>query len=601
MSSIQDLTKFEYLKIIWYFFRPYKLQLMFLSLVMFISGLLETLNLAALYPIINYGLEQKSQGIILTFFNKLLLLFGSNNLFLSSCFLLIIITVFATGFKALNYFFSYKLMVTSTGQYQKEILDKFIAADYDFYIKHQQGNLIHTGTIASEGVSKIILSAIRTVNDLITVVLLFSLLLMLTWLGTVIIVVVGLFYSFVVKRIMNKVIYRYGQLMVEENRNKNVILNEFITGIKTIKVFGKYRAWRAKYHGAVDKSMLYQFRMLMGRVLPESLMKIIFFFLLALIGIYINSKANGNMLPWLPVFGTFALVSSRLFPAIQIVGNDFMSLTASLPNTKIVYDLLHEDVKKVPEGSGVLKDFNKSICFENVWFKFNGTESYLFEGIHLSIESKKITAIVGESGNGKTTLINLLLRLYPLNKGKIMIDETDVSEYTYSSYLDKIGYVSQETFIFNDTIRENIRFGMEDCNENMIIEAAKEASAHAFIINNPNGYDTIVGDAGLKLSGGQRQRIAIARAMLRKPGIMVLDEATSSLDNIAEKKVQEAIDNISKHTTVIVIAHRLSTIQNADKIFVLEKGRVVEQGRHEALLNNKGAYSRLYTMQSAEN
>ena len=178
------------------------------------------------------------------------------------------------------------------------------------------------------------------------------------------------------------------------------------------------------------------------------------------------------------------------------------------------------------------------------------------------------------------------------------MDDVNIENYTLNSYLSKFGYVSQETFIFNATINENIRFGMIDCDEEMIINAAKMANAHEFITETQDGYNTIVGDSGVKLSGGQRQRIAIARAMLRNPEIMVFDEATSSLDNISETKVQSAINQLSKYTTVLVIAHRLSTIIDADKILVLSDGNIIEEGKHEDLLKLDGEYSRLYQSQS---
>ncbi len=219
----------------------------------------------------------------------------------------------------------------------------------------------------------------------------------------------------------------------------------------------------------------------------------------------------------------------------------------------------------------------------------------LLKGVTFAIMKKKITAIVGLSGAGKTTLVNLLLKLYQPTTGEIKIDGVNVFDYTNKSYLNKIGYVSQETFILNDTINANIRFGMEECDDDMVIEAAKLANANEFIINMENAYDTVVGDSGMKLSGGQRQRIAIARAVLRKPEILVLDEATSSLDNIAENNVQKAINQISRNTTVVVIAHRLSTIQNADKIVVLEDGSVQEEGTHKELMENNGLYFNLYT------
>lgn len=599
-EKLKKYLDFKILKIIWFFFKPYKLQIFLLSILMLISGLIETLNMAVLYPVMNYGLEQSSQGTILKVFNGLIKLISSKNMFLSSCYLLIIISLVSVVIKYLDYFFSYKLSEIIAARCQKDILNKYIKSNYDFFVRKQQGKLIYTGTIAAIDTTNMILSTIRLINDLVYLLFILSLLVILTWQGAFLIFTIGMGYLFVVKKVMNKIIHKRGEFMMEAGREKNVILNEFITGIKTIKVFMEFESWRKRYYSAVDKSTHNQFLMLMGRVYPESLMKLIFFILIAAGGILLSYRTNGNILPWIPLYGTFALVISRLFPAIQVVGNDLLSLTADLPNTKSVYALLNEDSKPIPEGTRILHSFDREIAFCNVWFKFDSAKEYLFKDVNFTIEKKKVTAFVGPSGYGKTTLINLLLRLYHPDKGQIQIDGVDISEFTHKSYLTKIGYVSQETFLYNNTILENIKFGLDDCNEGMITDAAKQANAYEFIMNTPNGYDTVVGDAGIKLSGGERQRIAIARAMLRKPEIMVLDEATSALDNIAEKKVQEAINNISQYTTVVVIAHRLSTIQSADKILVLDNGKIVEQGRHETLLSKKGTYYNLYNMQSAK-
>jgi len=402
------------------------------------------------------------------------------------------------------------------------------------------------------------------------------------------------------RRSSNKIIYRHGLLLLDADQEKNVILNELINGIKTIKVFLGFKVWSRKYNDAVDRSMIHQLKMLLGRILPDSMMKLTFYCLIAGVGILISFR-TGDILPWLPLYGTFALVASRLFPAVQLFGNDLMVLIGSLPNTMVIYDLLNERTEKIQDGSRTMEMFANNILFQDIWFKFNGSEEFLFRGVNFSVEKKKMTAIVGPSGRGKTTIVNLLLRLYVPDKGHISIDGIDISEYTYKSYLSRIGYVSQDTFIYNDTIRENIKFGFENCTEDMIIEAARQADAHEFILETSQGYDTVVGDAGIKLSGGQKQRIAIARAMLRKPEILILDEATSSLDNIAEKKVQDAINRISQETTLLVIAHRLSTIQNADNIIVVDDGRIIEQGRHEELLNKRGAYFDLYNRQAVEN
>jgi ATP-binding cassette, subfamily B, bacterial len=597
MMPLAELKGFKIFRIILWLFKPYKTQLFFLFLIMLASSSLEALNLAALYPVINYGLAQGSEGIILSFFNVLLNLVGSGDRFFSSCVLLMVITVLAVGARIVCYFISYRLMSRIVAYYQKEIVAKYIESDYGFFVSKQQGKLIYTGTISSKQAGSMVLYAITAANDLLTLVLIFSLLVLLTWQGTLAIAVLGAVYFFAVKRIMDKTIYKSGNLLLQAEREKNVILNELITGIKTIKVFLGFDAWRKKYYSSVDRSVFHQFKMLMGRVFPDSLMKLVFYVLIGAMGIVISRRTGGNIYPWLPLFGTFVLVSSRLFPAIQTFGNDCMVLVASLPNTGEVYDLLHENTRKIPEGTKNLARFSGEIVFEDVWFKFHKDGDFLFKGVNFRIEKDKVTAIVGPSGYGKTTLINLLLRLYAPDKGRITIDGVDIADYTVKSYLSKIGYVSQETFIYNDTILENIKFGIEECTEAMVIEAAQRAHAHDFIMRTRSGYGTIVGDAGMKLSGGQRQRLAIARALLRKPEIMVLDEATSSLDNISEKKVQEAINSISQFTTVVVIAHRLSTIRNADTILVLNDGRIVEQGSHDALLGKNGAYHNLYNMQ----
>ncbi|UCH72146.1 MAG: ATP-binding cassette domain-containing protein, partial [Thermoplasmatales archaeon] len=206
------------------------------------------------------------------------------------------------------------------------------------------------------------------------------------------------------------------------------------------------------------------------------------------------------------------------------------------------------------------------------------------------------TALVGPSGSGKSTIVNLLLRLYDVKEGGVYIDNLNIKDYDIFSFLQKVGFVGQETFIYNASIKENIAFGGE-YTDFEIMDAARLANADEFIENFPDGYDTIVGDQGMRLSGGEKQRIAIARAMIRKPEILILDEATSSLDNVSENTVQKAINKVSKNCTTFIIAHRLSTIQNADIINVLDKGKIVEKGTHEELIRKKGRYWDLHNIQ----
>ncbi len=582
-------------KIIWCFFCPYKLRSIGVLTVMFVSGLLEMMNLAVLYPVINYGLNLETKNFALANFEKVIKYLVPDNPFMSACILLIIVSVLAIVFKFIHNYCSNKLMIQIVGDIQKRILEKFIAADYSFYVKNQQGKLIYSGTIAPKHTSSVILSTIRLIYYSINSLFLFSLLMLLSVQATILIIILGFFYGIFVKKIMKKIIYPSASITVEENQRKNIILNELITGIKSIKIFHVFNGWRKNYINAVNTSLNNQFRMLMGRVFPESFIKFLVYVLLALAGIFLSQRPHSEIIILLPVFGTFTLVINRFLPSAQLVGNCFMLIAESMPGAKIVHDLFEEKINPMPESGKDLAGFRDKINFENLWFKYDNMGDFLLKNTSFSIERRKMTAIVGPSGSGKTTIINLMLKLYRPDRGSIKIDGVDIFTIANKSYLSRIGYVGQETFIFNNSFKENIRFGMDDCTCQMIEQAAKSANAHEFIIETKDGYDTILGDAGIKLSGGQRQRVAIARAMLRKPEIIVLDEATSSLDNISEKKIQEAINNISKYTTVLVIAHRLSTVQNADKIIILEKGVIQEQGNHQELLNNRNLYYRLYT------
>ena len=261
-----------------------------------------------------------------------------------------------------------------------------------------------------------------------------------------------------------------------------------------------------------------------------------------------------------------------------------------------VYEILDtEPIVQNPENPVSLENITGSIQFENVSFGYQDTGGVIHD-VSFDVLPGQTVALVGPSGAGKSTIIKLLLRFFDPNSGTIRLDGHDIRTLDRKSFLSQIGLVPQETLLFGGTVRENILYGKLDATESELKEAAQKANAHEFITNMEKGYDTIVGEKGTKLSGGERQRIAIARAILKDPKILVLDEATSSLDNRSESLIQEGLETLMAHRTTFIVAHRLSTIHKADQIIVLDKGCIVETGQHENLMNNKGLYHTLYTM-----
>jgi subfamily B ATP-binding cassette protein MsbA len=264
-----------------------------------------------------------------------------------------------------------------------------------------------------------------------------------------------------------------------------------------------------------------------------------------------------------------------------------------------VFEILEVENTITNKPNAIVKEsFNEKISIENINFSY--ADENVLKNFSLEIPKGKTVALVGQSGSGKSTIANLLTRFYDVQEGTVKIDGIDIKDMTLHSLRDLMGLVTQDSILFNDTIKNNIRLGKQDATDEEIIAALKIANAYEFVKDLPNGIETNIGDAGGKLSGGQKQRLSIARAVLKNPPIMILDEATSALDTESEKFVQVALENMMQNRTSIVIAHRLSTIQKADKIVVMQKGEIVEQGTHDELLTMNGTYSKLVMMQSFE-
>ncbi|HAR4452074.1 TPA: SAV1866 family putative multidrug efflux ABC transporter [Staphylococcus aureus] len=288
-----------------------------------------------------------------------------------------------------------------------------------------------------------------------------------------------------------------------------------------------------------------------------------------------------------------------LFGPLRRLVASFTTLTQSFASMDRVFQLIDEDYDiKNGVGAQPIEIKQGRIDIDHVSFQYNDNEAPILKDINLSIEKGETVAFVGMSGGGKSTLINLIPRFYDVTSGQILIDDHNIKDFLTGSLRNQIGLVQQDNILFSDTVKENILLGRPTATDEEVVEAAKMANAHDFIMNLPQGYDTEVGERGVKLSGGQKQRLSIARIFLNNPPILILDEATSALDLESESIIQEALDVLSKDRTTLIVAHRLSTITHADKIVVIENGHIVETGTHRELIAKQGAYEHLYSIQN---
>ncbi|MCI0473645.1 MAG: ABC transporter ATP-binding protein/permease, partial [Ignavibacteria bacterium] len=375
-------------------------------------------------------------------------------------------------------------------------------------------------------------------------------------------------------------------------------VNETIYGAKIIRAFGSEEYLNKKFRKQNDEAFRLGMKAAVAFEMSSPITEIVSV-IAGIIIIWYGGKQIliNNALNPEEFLGFLFIVFQLMVPLknLSVVNNRIQESSAS---GKRIFEVLDYEVeiKEKPDALEI-SNFNDSIELKNVSFYYNENAEIL-RNINLSIKKSEIVAIVGPSGSGKSTLADLIMRFYDVTAGGITIDGTDIRDLKINNMRHLMSLVPQETILFNDTIRNNILFGMEDVSDEQIFEAARNANAYDFIKETENGLDTIVGERGLKLSGGQKQRIAIARALLRNPQILILDEATSSLDTESEKIVQDAIDNLMKNRTSIVIAHRLSTIINADKIVVLNGKTIMQTGTHEELLKQKdGLYRKLYEIQ----
>jgi ATP-binding cassette, subfamily B, bacterial MsbA len=381
----------------------------------------------------------------------------------------------------------------------------------------------------------------------------------------------------------------------------NQVLQETLSGHQVVKSFGAEEVESNRFRDRAEKLRDSNLRYVAQQAIASPVIE--FFGAVTIVGLLTYARIQikaGAMTTG--EFSSFVIALLMLYEPVKRLTGIHNIFQQALGASQKVFEYLDRDqhVKEKP-GAVKLARFEKSIHFDDVRFRYPSVpDGFKLDSIQLEVKRGEVVALVGSSGAGKTTLANLVPRFYDVTGGAVRIDGRDIRDLRLASLRDKISIVAQDTFLFNDTVAANIGYGLRHASQEQVHEAARNAMAEEFIERLPQGYDTIIGERGTKLSGGQRQRIAIARALLKSAPILILDEATSHLDTESERLVQSALQNLMAHRTVLVIAHRLSTVRRADKIVVLDQGRVAETGTHEELVSRGGIYQRLYDMQFLE-
>ena len=505
---------------------------------------------------------------------------------------------FKNLFRYLASYFIVFLQMETVRDLRNVLFEKYISLPLSFFSEKHKGDAISRITADINEIQASYLASLEAlVREPLTIILtlisMFLISVKLTLFVFILLPVSGLIISTVSKKLKATSL-----LLQKENGNFLSIIEESLSGLKIIKSFTAENSFIKKYDKTVND--LYRLttsvwqRKLLASPLSEFLGTLTIVAILWFGGRLVLTN-NSELQPqqFFAYIGLFYLI---LNPA-KAISTAFYSIQKGNASAERILEILDtENPIKDTKNAQVKTSFETNVEFKNISFKYE--DEYVLKNFSLKVPKGQMVALVGQSGSGKSTLANLLTRFYDVNEGEILFDETSIKNIQKHSLRQLMGMVTQDSILFNDTIKNNITLGVEGKSDEEIIEAAKIANAHEFIKDLPNGYDTNIGDSGNKLSGGQKQRLSIARAVLKNPPIMILDEATSALDTESEKLVQDALEKMMQNRTSVVIAHRLSTIQKADLIVVMQKGKIVEQGTHEELISKSGTYKKLVDMQS---
>jgi subfamily B ATP-binding cassette protein MsbA len=515
------------------------------------------------------------------------------------CMLMVLFIFLKNLFLYLSLYVLTPLKNTVVNKLREELYNKVLKLPIGFFNEKRKGDIMSRMTTDVAEVENSVIGALEGwIRDPMTILITLVVLFLISPLLTVVILIAIPFLSLVIGRITRslrkssqEVAHKYGESLS--------ILDETLGGLRVIKAFNIENVLQRRFFKENESLLRSKNKVAYRRDLSSPLSEVMGVMLFTAV-LYYGGRLvlNGQLLEASVFLGYLGIFYNIIGPA-KALSNSFSNMRKGIAAIGRIEEILNTKVTVDDNPNGkILHSFNDKIEFRNVFFSFD--DAVILDGINLIIEKGKTIALVGSSGAGKSTLADLVPRFHDVTGGEVLIDGVNIKDYSLTSVRSMMSVVTQEPILFNDTIANNIRLGKPDATDEEIIEAAKVANAHEFIIQKENGYSTNIGDRGSKLSGGERQRLTIARAVIKNPPVLILDEATSSLDTESERLVQDAINNMMQHRTSIVIAHRLSTIRHADEIIVLQKGKIVERGTHDRLISQNGFYKKLVEMQEVK-
>lgn len=513
------------------------------------------------------------------------------------CVIILASNLISNLFRYLSYYISTPVRNNVLSSFRLKLYGKILQLPMAYFSDQKKGDLMSRmiGDVW-EIQSSVVTTMEGLIKDPLTIIFYLIYMIYLSPMLSLALLVLLPVTALIIGRISRKLKSQSKEYSIASGENMSHV-EETLGGVKVIKAFSAEKKMFDKFTFGNTKIISLLNSMTRRRDLASPLTEVMGVAVLCVIlfiGGYLVFNQSGDLqkADLFPFIAVFAMIIN---PAKNL-SNSFSNVQRGLGAIERVEQVLKEPVTIENKlDAAELKSFSRSIQFKNVSFHYG--EKAVLNDINLTVEKGKTVALVGSSGAGKSTLVDLVPRFHDVTQGEILIDGVNIKDYTIESLRSQMSFVTQEPVLFNDSIANNIALGNSNATDDEIISAAKNANAHNFIVHKPEGYQTNIGDRGTKLSGGERQRITIARALLQNPPILILDEATSSLDTESEKLVQDAINNLMKDRTSLVIAHRLSTIRNADEIIVMQKGEIIERGTHESLIAQNGFYRRLVEMQ----